>query len=71
MTGLPRDNDTTAPQDAFNLIVVKGVEGLTNSLRRGHPFSEKALNDMVKLDRRLDAFSTALHDRMGVVENGS
>lgn len=68
MTGLKRAKDETRPQDAFSLMVLSGVERLTTALRRGDPFSEKALNDMLGLDRRLSAFSQALHDRLPVVE---
>lgn len=68
MTGLPRAKDETRPQDAFGLIVIYGVERMTTALRRGDPFSEKALHDMLSLDRRLSAFSTALHDRLPLVE---
>jgi hypothetical protein len=45
-------------------MVLRGVENMTNSLRRGHPFSAKALNEMQQLRRRLDAFSQALDERM-------
>lgn len=69
MAGLPRDKDTTRPQDAFTLIVVGGIERLTTSLRRGDPFSEKALHDMLALQRRLAAFSDALDARMPVTED--
>ena len=68
MTGLPREKDSTRPQDAFSLMVLGGVERLTHSLRRGDPFSEKALHDMLSLDRRLSAFSDALHARLPIVE---
>jgi hypothetical protein len=69
MGGLPRDKDTTRPQDAFSLILVAGIERLTTSLRRGDPFSEKALHDMLALQRRLAAFSDALDARMPVTED--
>lgn len=69
MTGLPRAKDETRPQDAFSLMILFGIERMTTSLRRGDPFSEKALNDMLALDRRLSAFSQALHDRLPVVED--
>lgn len=50
-------------------MVCGGVERLTSALRRGDPFSEKALNDMLALQRRLSAFSDALDARMPVVED--
>jgi hypothetical protein len=69
MSGLPRAKDETRPRDAWLLLVCGGVERLTESLRRGDPFSEKALSDMTALDRRLGAFSAALAARMPVVED--
>ena len=69
MTGLPRVKDETRPQDAFSLMVISGVERITTALRRGDAFSEKALQDMLTLDRRLSAFSAALHDRLPLVED--
>lgn len=69
MTGLPRAKDETRPQDAFTLMVLSGIERTTTALRRGDPFSERALHDMLALDRRLSAFSQALHDRLPVVED--
>ena len=69
MSGLPRAKDQTRPRDAFALVVLDGVERMTTALRRGDPFSERALSDMLALDRRLSAFSTALHDRLPVSED--
>lgn len=69
MTGLPRAKDETRPQDAFAVMVLGGIERLTFSLRRGEPFSEKALQDMLALDRRLGAFSDALHARIPLSED--
>lgn len=69
MSGLAKAKDETRPQDAFALIILYGIERLTTSLRRGDPFSEKALQDMLSLDRRLSAFSQALHDRLPVTED--
>ena len=69
MSGLPRMKDTTRPQDAFALVLIGGVERLTTALRRGDPFSEKALQDMLQLQRRLSAFSDALDDRMPMTED--
>lgn len=69
VTGLPRAKDETRPQDAFDLMVLGGIERLTTSLRRGDAFSEKALNEMLALDRRLAAFSAALHNRLPLTED--
>lgn len=69
MAGLPRAKDETRPQDAFAVMILGGIETLTHRLRRGDPFSEKALQDMLQLDRRLNAFSDALHSRMPLTED--
>lgn len=69
MTGLPRTKDETRPQDAFAVMILGGIETLTHRLRRGDPFSEKALQDMLQLDRRLNAFSDALHSRLPLTED--
>jgi hypothetical protein len=69
MTGLRRAKDETRPQDAFALVVLGGVERMTSALRRGDPFSEKALSDMLALERRLTAFSAALQARLPVLED--
>lgn len=68
MTGLPRANDTTKAQDAFGLVIIGGVERLTTALRRGDPFTEKGLQEMLTLDRRLQAFSDALAARLPLTE---
>ena len=68
MSGLPRAKDETRPQDAFAVMVIGGVERLTYALRRGDPFSERALNDLLALQRRLQAFSDALDARLPVTE---
>ena len=70
MTGLPRMKDETRPQDAFAIMVLGSVERLTHCLRRGDAFTERALQDMLALDRRLKAFSDALHARLPVTEEG-
>lgn len=64
MPGLPRGADVTRPKNAFALVVLEPLERLTTSLRRGDPFSEEALQDMLAMQRRLDGFSAALRDRM-------
>ncbi|WP_299949102.1 hypothetical protein [uncultured Ruegeria sp.] len=69
MSGLPRMKDTTRPQDAFTLVMIGGVERMTTALRRGDPFSEKGLQEMLKFDQRCQAFSAALHDRLPITED--
>jgi len=68
MTGLPKVKDETRQQDAWRLFVLGGVEKMTYSLRKGDAFTERAVNDMMALQRRLQAFSDALDGRMSVVE---
>lgn len=69
MSGLPRMKDCTRPHDAFTIVMIGGIERLTTALRRGDPFSEKGLQEMLKLDQRLSAFSAALHDRLPLTED--
>ena len=68
MPGLPKAPSQTPPRDAFAVMVLGGVENLTHALRRGDAFSERALRDMEKLQRRLEAFSAALNARKEVFE---
>ena len=68
--GLPRVKDNSRPQDAWTLLVCGGIERLTHALMRGDSFSERALQDMMKMDRRLNAFSNALNDRLKLTERG-
>lgn len=68
MQGLPRSKTTLPPRDAWAVLVLGGVENLTHALRRGDAFSERALQDMEALQRRLQAFSDALDARKEVIE---
>lgn len=68
MTGLPRTTDNTRPREAFDILVIDSIERLTTALRRGDAFSERALRDMEKIRRRLDAFGMALDSRLALVE---
>jgi hypothetical protein len=61
---LPRGPDTTRSRTAFGLVLIDGIERMTTALRRGDPFSETALEDMLTLRRRLDGFSAALESRL-------
>jgi hypothetical protein len=63
-TGIPRGKDTTRPRTAFAIVMLEGFERLTSALRRGDPFSEDALTDMLALRRRYDAFSETLEARL-------
>ena len=71
MTGLPRMADTSRPRDCWAVMVLGGVERLTDSLRRGDAYNEGSLADMQALRRRLDAFGDALDARLqaAVVED--
>ena len=64
MNGLPKAPDKDRPREAWEVMVLSGVERLTHSLRRGDSYSMRALNDMLALQRRLQAFSDALEMRL-------
>lgn len=68
MTGLPRVADASRPRDAWTVMVLGGVERLTDSLRRGDAFDEQSLHDMRALRNRLKAFSDALNLRESLLE---
>lgn len=63
MSGLKRI-DPERPTEVFDLMVLWPIEQTTNRLNRGDAFTSSALNDMMKLRRRLDAFGAALDRRM-------
>lgn len=63
MSGLPRMADKTRPRDCWAVMVLGGVERLTESLMRGDAFDAQSLADMEQLSRRLEAFSRALTAR--------
>ena len=67
MSGLPRVKDATRPRDCWAVMVVGGVERLTEALRRGDAFDAQSLDDMDDLCRRLDAFRNALDMRKQLV----
>lgn len=50
------------PRSAFDVFVTGGMEALTEALRRGRAFRD--VDDLVILQRRCDAFSAALNDRL-------
>lgn len=68
MTGLKRISDSTRPRDCWAVMVLGGVERLTESLRRGDAFDGQSLADMAQLSRRLDAFRDALAARVQAQE---
>jgi hypothetical protein len=57
---LPRAADTSRPRDCWAIMVLGGVERLTEALRRGDAFDRQSLADMRELRRRLGAFEIAL-----------
>ncbi|MCJ8138571.1 hypothetical protein [Falsirhodobacter halotolerans] len=63
MGGLPRVQDTSRSRDVFAIMVLGGVERLTEDLRRGYPFDEQSLIEMRLLRQRLSAFDAALAAR--------
>jgi len=69
MNGLPKSKDTTRPKDAFYLVMVLGVERMTQALMKGDAVSPSGLQDMQALERRLGAFSRALNARVEQAEN--
>ena len=69
MSGLPRAKDNTRPRDVFKVMILGGVEKLTESLRRGDPYDHQSLVEMQHLQQRLEAFSDALDARVGVLED--
>lgn len=64
MAGLPRGTDSTRPRSAFSVVMLDGFERLTTALRRGDPFSEDGLQDMLLLRSRTEAFAAALDARL-------
>jgi hypothetical protein len=68
MPGLPKIHRDYRPRDAFQLMVLEPIERMTDALRRGDAFTAQSLEDMMALDRRLQAFRTALHERTALLE---
>jgi hypothetical protein len=63
MTGLPRIQTTYRKRPVWDMVLLGGIERLTERLMRGDEFSEEDLKDMQALRRRLQAFSQALDAR--------
>ena len=68
MNGLPRIADTSRPRDCWQVMVLGGIERLTDALRRGDPFDAQSLADMNALRMRLSAFDAALAARLRAAE---
>lgn len=60
MNGLPQVRDTSRPRDCWAVMVLGGLERLTEALMRGDAFDAQSLTDMEQLSRRLGAFDRAL-----------
>lgn len=62
MTDLKAIDRPQRPRSAFDVFIVGGMEALTEALRRGRAFRD--VDDLVTLQRRCEAFSAALSDRL-------
>lgn len=63
MTGLPRVQTTIRRRMIWEVMILGGVERLTEKLMRGDEIPEADLVDMHALRQRLRAFDTALAAR--------
>jgi hypothetical protein len=63
MTGLPRVNTSLRRRAVWDMVLLGGIERLTERLMSGAEFTEEDLTDMRALRRRLQAFSNALDAR--------
>ena len=68
MPALPRQKDTTRPRDCWAIMVLGGIEKVTEALRRGDAFDAQSVAEMQALCRRLDALKAALDERLSVLE---
>lgn len=69
--GLPRVHSTSYRRPVWEIVILGGIERMTEQLMRGDAFSDDDLSDMRKLRARLRGFDTALDARersAGVVE---
>jgi hypothetical protein len=63
MTGLPRIQTTYRRKPVWDMVLLGGIERLTERLMSGAEFSEDDLHDMRALRARLRGFETALDAR--------
>lgn len=63
MTGLPRVHSTLRKRPVWDLVLLGGIERLTERLMSGAEFSADDLSDMRALRQRLRAFDQALEAR--------
>lgn len=73
MTGLPRIQTTYRRKLVWDMVLLGGIERLTERLMSGAEFSEEDLRDMRALRARLRGFENALDAReraAGIVMDG-
>lgn len=63
MSGLPRIQTTYRRKPVWDMVLLGGIERLTERLMSGAEFTDDDLTDMQALRRRLQAFSNALDAR--------
>ena len=63
MTGLPRIASTVRRRPVWEVVVLGGLERLTERLMSGDEVPEADLQDMIALRQRLRAFDAALTAR--------
>lgn len=63
MTGLPRVHSTIRRRPVWDIVILGGIERMTERLMSGTDFSADDLNDMRALRQRLRAFDQALEAR--------
>ncbi len=74
MTGLPRVQSTVRRRPIWELVILGGIERLTERLMGGDEIPEADLTDMIALRQRLRAFDSALTARerqAGIVLEGA
>lgn len=69
MTGLPRSHDNTRNQDDWVSVLLLAFDHVSTDLRSGKPFGPRALEDMLKVQRRAEAFVNNLNERLPIVED--
>ena len=70
MTGLPRVHSTLRRRPVWDLVMLGGIEKLTERLMSGAEFGPDDLSDMRALRQRLRAFDAALDARERVAGMG-
>lgn len=71
-TGLPRVHSTLRRRPVWDLVIIGGIERMTERLMSGAEFGDADLSDMRALRQRLRAFDVALDAReraAGILED--